>query len=410
MIPKAEILEIAKSTGLLPNTIEKDYVISWLLTGISKHPQLSSWFFKGGTCLKKCYFETYRFSEDLDFTLSDDMPYNIKAFHAAFIECTRYISEETGIEFPEEKIEFKESFNKAGLVTFQGKISYKGLLQPNVITLPRIKIDITKHEVIVEPPSKRQIHHTYSDRSESHSLINCYSINEILAEKTRAIFERKGRARDIYDVVNLGRNFKEEIDAEKAFAVLVSKFSYKELPTPSIKTILDRVDFQVLAVNWDNQLKHQLPFLPPIESYINGLEEESLWWIEPERTIPELPNISNNVNEESIQKNNFPDLYIEDITGITKIANFKISYGSFLEKVQYAARNRLCVIITYDNVKRLVEPYSLRIKSTGNLLLYVYEQLRSGYPSDQLKGFILSKIQNVELTSNIFRPKWVVEF
>lgn len=24
-----------------------------------------------GTCLKKCYFETYRFSEDLDFTLQD---------------------------------------------------------------------------------------------------------------------------------------------------------------------------------------------------------------------------------------------------------------------------------------------------------------------------------------------------
>jgi predicted nucleotidyltransferase component of viral defense system len=25
--------------------------------------------FKGGTCLKKCFFETYRFSEDLDFTI-----------------------------------------------------------------------------------------------------------------------------------------------------------------------------------------------------------------------------------------------------------------------------------------------------------------------------------------------------
>lgn len=24
--------------------------------------------FKGGTCLRKCYFEDYRFSEDLDFT------------------------------------------------------------------------------------------------------------------------------------------------------------------------------------------------------------------------------------------------------------------------------------------------------------------------------------------------------
>jgi predicted nucleotidyltransferase component of viral defense system len=27
--------------------------------------------FKDGTYLKKCFFETYRFSEDLDFTITD---------------------------------------------------------------------------------------------------------------------------------------------------------------------------------------------------------------------------------------------------------------------------------------------------------------------------------------------------
>lgn len=31
-----------------------------------------SWIFKGGTCLKKCFFETYRFFEDLDFTLRNE--------------------------------------------------------------------------------------------------------------------------------------------------------------------------------------------------------------------------------------------------------------------------------------------------------------------------------------------------
>jgi predicted nucleotidyltransferase component of viral defense system len=62
MIPKQEILSIAKATGLLPATVEKDYVLSWLLNAISSHPKLSAWIFKGGTCLKKCYFDTYRFS------------------------------------------------------------------------------------------------------------------------------------------------------------------------------------------------------------------------------------------------------------------------------------------------------------------------------------------------------------
>lgn len=70
MIGKDELLAFADETGLTPNVVEKDYVLGWLLAAINTNPVLSqSWVFKGGTCLKKCYFETYRFSEDLDFTL-----------------------------------------------------------------------------------------------------------------------------------------------------------------------------------------------------------------------------------------------------------------------------------------------------------------------------------------------------
>lgn len=73
MIDKREILEAASALGLLPSVVEKDYVLGWILAGIHAHPVLSeSWVFKGGTCLKKCFFETYRFSEDLDFTLRDE--------------------------------------------------------------------------------------------------------------------------------------------------------------------------------------------------------------------------------------------------------------------------------------------------------------------------------------------------
>ena len=69
MIPKAHLLALAKHYELLPTTVQKDYVIGWLLRAISEHEVLSKWLFKGGTCLKKCYFETYRFSQDLDFTI-----------------------------------------------------------------------------------------------------------------------------------------------------------------------------------------------------------------------------------------------------------------------------------------------------------------------------------------------------
>ena len=69
MIPKQEIMALATELQLQAHVVEKDYALGWFLAGIAAHPVIGSrWVFKGGTCLKKCYFETYRFSEDLDFT------------------------------------------------------------------------------------------------------------------------------------------------------------------------------------------------------------------------------------------------------------------------------------------------------------------------------------------------------
>ena len=49
--------------------IERDYLLSWVLAGISAVPELRETFvFKGGTAIKKCYFGDCRCSEDLDFS------------------------------------------------------------------------------------------------------------------------------------------------------------------------------------------------------------------------------------------------------------------------------------------------------------------------------------------------------
>ncbi|MFN0034517.1 MAG: nucleotidyl transferase AbiEii/AbiGii toxin family protein [Saprospiraceae bacterium] len=72
MLRGKEIQAIAARQKVRDTQIEKDYVITWLLWGISKRPLLlESLVFKGGTVLKKAWFPDYRFSEDLDFTLID---------------------------------------------------------------------------------------------------------------------------------------------------------------------------------------------------------------------------------------------------------------------------------------------------------------------------------------------------
>jgi predicted nucleotidyltransferase component of viral defense system len=62
MIPRAALQERVEEWGLTEEVVEKDYVLGWLLWGIGVSPSLrDAWVFKGGTCLKKCFVETYRF-------------------------------------------------------------------------------------------------------------------------------------------------------------------------------------------------------------------------------------------------------------------------------------------------------------------------------------------------------------
>ena len=61
MIPKQEVMALAAELQLQAHVVEKDYALGWFLAGISAHPVIGPrWVFKGGTCLKKCFFETYR--------------------------------------------------------------------------------------------------------------------------------------------------------------------------------------------------------------------------------------------------------------------------------------------------------------------------------------------------------------
>jgi predicted nucleotidyltransferase component of viral defense system len=62
VIAKQELLQLRGEWQLGLDVIEKDYVLGWLLAAIANEPELSDrWIFKGGTCLRKCYYETYRF-------------------------------------------------------------------------------------------------------------------------------------------------------------------------------------------------------------------------------------------------------------------------------------------------------------------------------------------------------------
>ena len=97
MIRPAEIQKKANKERVRDTQIEKDYILTWILTGVAANEVLSKALaFKGGTVLKKFYFKDYRYSEDLDFTLVDDGISN-EAIQTAFAELFQYVREEANI-------------------------------------------------------------------------------------------------------------------------------------------------------------------------------------------------------------------------------------------------------------------------------------------------------------------------
>ncbi len=69
MIAESEIRRFAAHWHIDPMVVDLDYALGWFLAAMHSTGELASRLrFKGGTCLRKCYFADHRFSEDLDFT------------------------------------------------------------------------------------------------------------------------------------------------------------------------------------------------------------------------------------------------------------------------------------------------------------------------------------------------------
>lgn len=380
-------MDFAREMGLDPNVIEKDYVLGWLLAGISIHPTLSSnWVFKGGTCLKKCFFETYRFSEDLDFTITNPDHLDQEFLVTIFKEVAQWIYEESGIEMPEDRIRFKAYENVRGHISVEGRVGYRGPLQRRGDP-PRIKLDLTNDELLALEPLLREVHHPYSDKPESGIHILCYCFEEVFAEKLRALAERE-RPRDLYDVVHLYQHDMRP-DYAVVMATLEQKCAFKGITVPTLTTLEDRPERAELESEWKNMLAHQLPTLPPFEKF----------W-------EEIPAILDWLHGEIPAKAPTPIPITAEIdTTWRPPAMAQPWHASVpLEIIRFAASNRLCVDLEYQRTWRLIEPYSLRRTRDGNLLLMAVK-----YETGESRSYRVDRIQGAKATSVSFVPKYLIE-
>ncbi|MGY3034307.1 putative nucleotidyltransferase component of viral defense system [Bradyrhizobium sp. USDA 4354] len=392
MIDKREILDLAAQTSLTPHVIEKDYVLGWMLAGIYAHEELAeSWIFKGGTCLKKCFFETYRFSEDLDFTLRNEAHLDDAFLKRVFAEVGAWVYEESGIEVPVDQQEFDIYRNPRGKLSCQGKISYKGPVSPTR-PLPRIKLDLTADESVVRAPETVDIFHPYSDAPEDGIEVLAYDYVEAFAEKFRALAERT-RPRDLYDVVNLYRNTDARPEQQQFAAVLREKCAFKGIELPQLGDIeIHRADVEA---GWMGMLNHQLPALLPIASFWEALPE-IFEWLHGRVVAPVLPAMAMAVSAPLIQE---------------RVIGFPTGFQgqSFIETIRFAGANRLVVDIDYRDQKgkrstRPIEAYSLRRSKAGDVLLMAV-RADDGQP----RSYLLNSILGVTPTQKTFAPRYPIE-
>ncbi len=252
MIKPGEIQQKARAVGVRDQQIEKDYILSWILKGLAQHELLSKVIvFKGGTVLKKIYFEDYRFSEDLDFTLIKKEISNELIFER-FRETFVYIKEEANIDL--EIIDNNE--HEDGGINFY--ISYIGPLggQGNN---KRVKIDISRSEQIVFEPVIKNVFTSYSDVKE-HQLL-CYSLEEVLVEKMRSVMQRM-QARDFYDIWYLLEQHGMDVDFYlNEFEI---KCKNKELThTDFLKKLTDRLP--QYKGRWQSSMSEQIKQLPDFD-------------------------------------------------------------------------------------------------------------------------------------------------
>jgi len=388
VIGRQDILDRASEWRLPPEVVEKDYVLGWLLASIGNNPETSvHWVFKGGTCLKKCFFETYRFSEDLDFTLLPGARYSQAEILEVLKDIARDSAELSGLDIPPDQVVVIPRHDRLRRLTFEGRIAYRGPLA--IPSNPRVKFDLTQHEPVVDPTLSAPVLHSYPDSLPEQTAVTTYSLEELLAEKTRALFERT-RPRDLYDVVYVLDNAATAISMADLHRLFHSKCEERGILPPTASQMLALIGGdQELLTDWDTMLARQLPDLPSPAIFISRLGPV-IRWIDgptPEPT-PVLASAPGRAGEVL-----FAPASVQ-FTGV----------GSSLEAIRFAGANRLVVRFMYSDTLRTVEPYSLRRPRTGNLLVYGWE-----LESSQIKAFNIDKISAVVVTHETYSPRYRVE-
>jgi len=259
MIPFSEIEILAGKFGVLRETIEKDYCLTWVLFGLTESDLLEDIIFYGGTALKKIYFSNYRFSEDLDLTsgkyIEEEQILN------SLEKIYKYIKEGANIGFET----VQESLISEG-DRLQFFVGYEGF--PELAGLKQFKVDLLRNVEDIGSAVYRKILSNYSDMRGFKKELKVYILEAIFVDKLGMILDTsRSEPRDIYDLWYLLKSGR--LNLSKIKELFKKRYGFL-LPFEAVES---GIKSDLYRRRWRERLANQIHKLPNIDVVITEIEE-----------------------------------------------------------------------------------------------------------------------------------------
>jgi len=243
VITERTLRRIAGRARLGVGQTEHEYVVVCALDALTHTPLLADTFcLKGGTALRQLYFQDWRYSVDLDFSVLPAFP--AEALRPGLETWFGLVGARHGVQ-----VTLTDFHRANGAARLRARCV--GPLQH-----PRpLLLDVTLDEPIVLSPPRRGV--VTGLFPEPDPKVLCYALEEIVAEKLRSILQR-GKARDYYDVWRLLKEKSTAFDNQVAWQVFRAKCRHKGLPDPAPADFCDPAALEEAGLYWNQELAAQL--------------------------------------------------------------------------------------------------------------------------------------------------------
>ena len=278
---RIRLQEAWREPGLQSYVVERDYLLSWVLAGISAVPELrETLVFKGGTALKKCYFEDYRFSEDLDFSGLVEAPTEDALADAMDRACDvarDLLAEYAQVEMDCER-HFENNPHPGGQDAFRIRVRLPWHTRPDI----SIKVEITTDEHLLWPVERRKVMHGYGEALDAE--LQVYSPTEMVSEKLRAIRQQlerletrgwvRNRARDYYDLWRILGAYRDQLDLVDFRDRLHEKCRSRNVDFNDAGDFFDPRIVDDVERGWDDSLGRLMIDLPAFATVMGELRPQ----------------------------------------------------------------------------------------------------------------------------------------